>query len=394
MPEQMISCPKCGNRFPLSKALTAQIEKNLKSEYDAKYKEHDLETKAAIDKKVELGVGKMRAAVRKEMEQEVRESKTAEVAGLHRQLRRKDQQLKDIERREESLEQRETSLDANIKQEVDKARKRTREEVVRSKDLEHMKKELLHKKIEDDLRKQLRAATEKLEQGSEQRQGEVIELALEELLRRAFPSDKILPVPQGKQGADIIQKVRSPDGNLCGSIVWESKDVKNWNSAWISKLKDDQRSAKAELAVLVTSVFPKELDSHLGLMSGIWVVDRSLATGLCAALRLNLLEVARIKQAVSDRPEKMEIVYQYLMSVQFRQRVEAIVESFVTLNEDLDSEKRTMERQWAKREKQIQQVIANMSGMVGDIHGIEPAFPPIRRLELPTHDTLEKQRTT
>jgi hypothetical protein len=177
--------------------------------------------------------------------------------------------------------------------------------------------------------------------------------------------------------------VRTPNEQLCGTIVWESKNTRNWNKGWIAKLRSDQRREKAELAVLVSAVLPEQLKSRLGQISGVWVTDFSLAIGLATALRAGLMEVALIRSATRDKTEKMEILYQYLMSTEFRQRVEAIVESFTTMREDLEREKRATEKNWAKREKGLELVLQNVSGMVGGIQAITPAFPKIRRLELP-----------
>jgi hypothetical protein len=53
------------------------------------------------------------------------------------------------------------------------------------------------------------------------------------------------------------------------------------------------------------------------------------------------------------------------------------------MRDDLQKEKQFVEKSWAKREKQLEIVQQNVSGMVGDFQGIAPAFPKIKRLELP-----------
>jgi hypothetical protein len=234
-----------------------------------------------------------------------------------------------------------------------------------------------------DLKQELTEVKRRLEQASQQAQGEVIELELEHNLSAAFPDDKIEAIAHGKLGADIIQWVMSPNGQQCGKIVWESKNTRNWSKAWIAKLKSDQRKEKAEIAVLVSSALPKNFKSHFGQMSGVWVSDFTVAIGLATALRLNLIDVARVKMVDRNKPQNMEILYRYLMSTEFRQRVEAIVEAFVAMRNDLHNEKQAAERNWAKREKHLELVLQNVSGMVGDIQAITPAFPNIKRLELP-----------
>jgi hypothetical protein len=217
-------------------------------------------------------------------------------------------------------------------------------------------------KANDELRR-------KLQQGSQQLQGEVLELALEDLISQTFPSDLVQPVPKGISGVDIIQRVQNPNGDLAGSIIWESKRTKAWSDSWIQKIKDDQRQAKADIAIIVSDALPKDC-SHFKQISGIWVTHPRCAVHLASALRLLLLEVASAKRAAVGKNEKMEILYAYLSGIEFRQRVDAIVEAFVTMQDDLQEERRSTERRWAKREKTIQRVISNTSGMYGDLQGL------------------------
>lgn len=299
MTEPRVICPKCGHRFPVTEALTAQIEKALREQFETKLRKTLREATAGVDK-------------------------------------------------------------------------------------DHRTRELQHQKMLSDLKNQLNEAKRKLEQSSQQTQGEVIELEIERVLSATFRDDKIEPIGKGKLGADIIHRVFSPSGQHCGTIVWESKNTKNWSQSWLSKLRSDQRRVKAEIAVLVSSALPKDVRGGFGQhSSGAWITDFPLVPGLAAALRANLIDVARIRATAQGKPEKMEILYQYLMSTEFRQRVEATVEAFQTMKADLDKEKQTTQKHWAKREKNLELVLQGVSGMVGDIHAIAPAFPKIRRLELP-----------
>jgi hypothetical protein len=209
----------------------------------------------------------------------------------------------------------------------------------------------------------------KLQQGSQQTQGEVLELQIEELIRASFPGDGIEPVPKGVSGADVVHRVYNRRGDGCGVIVWESKHTKVWSDAWFQKLKDDLRLVKGDVAVLVSEALPKGVE-NFALVRGIWVTSPSCALGLAVALRAQLIEVATTKLAAVGKNEKMEVLYHYLSGSEFRQRVEAIVEAFVDMQKDLQAERRTAERQWSKREKQIQRVIANTAGMYGDLQGI------------------------
>ncbi len=209
----------------------------------------------------------------------------------------------------------------------------------------------------------------KLEQGSQQTQGEVFELQLEELLRSAFPADHIEPVPKGMNGADLVQRVLNRSGQLCGTIVWESKRTKNWSDGWLQKLKDDQRVLRAEIAVLVSEVMPKDCNNFMQL-SGVWVSHISCAVSLAAVMRQYLLHLASTRAIAVGTAEKMEVLYRYVSSTEFRQRVEAVAETLIAMQKDLQEEKRVAERIWAKRDKQIERVIANTSGIYGDLQGL------------------------
>ena len=233
------------------------------------------------------------------------------------------------------------------------------------------------------MQKQIEQLKQKAEQGSQQLQGEALELELEAILSTNFPLDGIEPVAKGEFGGDILQKVMGPMGQPCGVILWESKRTKNWSDGWLPKLRDDQRTAKAEVAVLVSNALPKDIDSF-GLIDGIWITHPRYAAPLVMALRQSLIEVANTRQTHEGKETKMEQVYQYLTGPKFRHRVEAIVEKFSDMQDDLDRERKSMTRLWAKRELQIQGVITSTVGMYGDLQGIAGrALKEIEGLETP-----------
>ena len=434
MAEPRVVCPKCGHRFPLTKALTDQIEGTLRQEFEIQAEEQKKAVQAVYDKRLaaeqkkierqitaqakkaassqisklrsllldadkrekatKAGFAKQLATEKSRLEREARKEAnatvSAQITDLHKQIGDNKATIRDMQARESAVQQLEKQLktrEQNIQQviarEVEATRKKAVEEVSVKIEKDYHTRELQHQKVVSDLKTQLTDAKRKLEQASEQAQGEVIELELEKMLSTSFPDDLIRPIEKGKLGADIIQTVESPSGENCGTIVWESKNTKNWNKSWITKLRADQRREKAEFAVLVSSALPKDFKSRFGQMSGVWVTDFSVAAGLATALRNTLIEVARVRMASKGKTETMEILYHYLMSIEFRQRVEAIVEAFRTMREELDREKQATERNWAKREKHLDLVIQNVSGMVGDIQAITPAFPKIKRLELP-----------
>jgi hypothetical protein len=223
-----------------------------------------------------------------------------------------------------------------------------------------------------------------------------MELELEDLLRRQFPYDEIVPVPKGIHGGDTLQHVHDAAGALCGTILWESKRTKTWSDAWLPKLRDDQRAAKAQIAVLATLEMPKGVTTFV-CIDGVWVTSRPCLFGLASALRTGLIEVAAAKRATEGRQDKMEVLYNYLSGSEFRHRVQGIVESFVTLREDLEAEKRAMQRIWAKREKQLDRAVTHTASFYGDLSGIfAGSLPAIEQLDLPAlgHSELEDTQNT
>ena len=210
---------------------------------------------------------------------------------------------------------------------------------------------------------------QKAEQGSQQLQGEVQELALENLLRSKFPFDVIEPVPKGEFGGDALQRVNSAGATPCGSILWEFKRTKNWSDGWLAKLREDQRSAKADVCVLVSQVLPRGVEAF-DLMEGVWVASPRVIIPVAMMLRQGLLQLSQTRALSEGQHTKTEMVYQYLTGPRFKQRVEAIVEAFSSMQDDLDKERKVIMKQWAKRQEQIERVMGATVGMYGDLQGI------------------------
>lgn len=217
-----------------------------------------------------------------------------------------------------------------------------------------------------------------MQQGSQQMQGEVLELELERILRAEFPTDIISEVKKGERGADTVHSIVDKLGRSCGTILWESKNAQ-WQSGWIAKLKDDQRAKKSELAVLVTINKPEWLDSFT-YKDGVWVTSWKFVIPLAFSLRYHLVSLRHEKAASEGKDGKMETLYQYLTGTEFKHRVEAIVESFSALQKDLDREKNWFQTKWARQEKEIRKVLDHTHGMYGDLQGIIGASLP----ELPS----------
>ena len=233
------------------------------------------------------------------------------------------------------------------------------------------------------MQKQIEELKRRAEQGSQQLQGEVQELALENLLRAKFPFDAIEPVAKGEFGGDVLHRVVGASGQSGGTILWEFKRTnKNWSDVWLVKLRDDQRTAKAEIAVIVSHILPKDVETF-EMVEGVWVTHPRAALPLAMVLRQSLLEIATARQASEGQQTETEMVYQYLTGPRFRQRVEAIVEAFSTMQEDLDKERKVIMKQWAKREEQIERLMGATVGMYGDLQGIAgKSLQEIEGLEL------------
>lgn len=290
----------------------------------------------------------------KERDARLAEARKAELA-----LVKKEQELAD---RAAELEIQAQKLVAEKREEI---RKAAREQLLQERLVKDREKD---EQIEG-LRKKIQELQQRAEQGSQQAQGEAQELVLEDMLRAAFPQDAIEPVAKGVHGGDVVQHVSDGAFGHCGLILWESKRTKNWSDGWLPKLRDDQRAAKAAQAVLVSQALPAGCDSFTNL-DGVWVTGPATSMPLAAVLRQQLVHVAQAQRALQGQHGKMEAVYEYLSSTQFRNRVSGIVEALTSMRDDLEQEKRATFRLWAKREKQLERAGASSSGMYGDLEGI------------------------
>ena len=272
-------------------------------------------------------------------------------------------------KKERELDDARREMELNIEKRVQESLSLVREQAKKDAQAESSLKVLEKEQTINSMKQEIDALKRKAEQGSQQLQGEAQELMLEALLQASFPLDQIEPVAKGQHGGDVLQRIILPTGMICGTILWESKRTKNWTDGWLSKLREDQRAAKAEIAVLVSAVLPKGVESF-DHIEGIWVIHPRMVVPVTLCLRQMLVEVSRARAASQGQQSKMEMVYQYLTGPRFRQRIQAIAEKVSNLHEDLDRERKTMTRSWAKREEQIHCVIDSTMGMYGDLQGI------------------------
>jgi hypothetical protein len=368
--QDRIKCPKCGEEIELSQVLSKDIEAEIKKRYE--------ETMAKNSRLLE-----------ERLRKEILSEQGLEVADLKAQLAEKSKRLdaaqdKELElrKRQRDLEAREKAMQLEMERAMDEERKKVSEKAAADAEEAHRLKDAEKEKQLAGMRKQIEELKRKAEQGSQKIQGEVLELELEDALKREFPFDSIEPIASGTKGADILQVVKTQSGRECGKILWETKRTKNWSDQWLTKLKSDQRDIKADIAVLVSEALPEGFKQFREI-NGVWVTDIPSAVSLSLALRVILNQVARERALQTGKKEKAEVIYDYITGTEFRNRVEAIVEAFRSIKSDLDSERNAMERIWAKREKSIQQVLSNIAGMHGDFAGIADAsLPAVKLLEL------------
>jgi hypothetical protein len=377
MPEQSIACPSCGKKIPLTRALRAEIEQSVERELRAKY-----------EQRLEADVQRAEKDAASKAEKKLAQELVALRDQINEQAKDLDEARRNelaMRRRERELERKQQDLELEMERKLGQERARLVADTQERFAEDHRLKDAEKERQLADMRRQIEDLKRKAEQGSQQLQGEVGEEELESLLRSSFPSDDIQPIGQGVRGADLHQIVVDSRSRKCGSILWECKNTKHWNDGWLAKLKQDQRALHADVAVLVSAVMPKGC-TRFALIDDVLVTDFACAPCLAGVLRANLSELARTRTAAMHKEEKLELLHRYLSGVEFRQRVEAVVEAFTAMRHDLDQERRAAERQWARRARQIDAVTLNVSGMYGDLQGILPALPSIRQLELPAGD--------
>jgi hypothetical protein len=385
MPEQSISCPSCGRKIPLTRALRAEIEESVTQQFDQTLRERERELRAKYEDRLEEDLQRAQKDAAKKAEKKFGQ----ELAALRDQIKDQTNDLEEARRtelsmrkRERELEQQHRDLELQVARQLGKERARLVTEAEERMTEEHRLKDAEKERQLADMRRQIEDLKRKAEQGSQQTQGEAAEEELETLLRSSFPTDDINAIGQGIRGADLHQTVIDARNRRSGSILWECKNARNWSDAWIAKLKQDQRSLHADLAVLVSAALPKGC-TRFALIDGVLVTDFACAPCLAAILRANLFQLAQTRNAAMHKEEKLGLLHRYLSGVEFRQRVEAVVEAFAAMRHDLDQERRAAERQWARRSRQIDAVTLNVSGMYGDLQGLLPNLPTIALLELP-----------
>ncbi|MGL3210679.1 DUF2130 domain-containing protein [Bradyrhizobium sp. BR 1433] len=412
--EPILHCPNCSHEIRLTESLAAPLLAETRQRFQEQLASKDAEvarkTEALLHEReklqkdreqVEDQVASRLAAERSQLvateAKKAREMAAAEIqarmneaAELRQMLEANNAKLAaaqqaqaELIRKQRALDDEKRELDLTIEKRiqalVDPIKVKARQEADEGARLRVAEKD----QTIESMSRTIEELKRKAEQGSQQSQGEVLELELEELLRGRFPADLIEPVGKGELGADVIQQVNGSIGQPAGVILWETKRTKAWSDGWLAKLRDDQRRSGADVALIISHALPKYIE-QFDLVDGVWVAHPRCALPVAVALRQGLVDVSSSRLVQQGQQTKMEQVYHYLTGTKFRQRVEAVVEKFNDMREDLDKERKFMGRQWAKRDTQILAVIDSTVGMVGDLQAIAgKAMPEIPSLDMP-----------
>lgn len=377
--QDSIICPKCKAKIPLTDAISHEIDEKYQKQIE------DLQQKSEIDRQKLIELSKKRIAEEKEktkkevetelqeklqkkMEIEIKNTKN-ESQELKEDKKKLQDQLLELSRSMRKLEDQNREKEIELEKKLLQEKEKIREDATQKKDEEYklkmreMEKRLADvSKVNEDLKR-------KLEQGSQEMQGEVLEHEIKEALIQEFPLDDIKDVPKGVSGADIIQVVKNRVGVKSGTIVWETKRTKNWSNSWIPKLKSDQRKIHADIAILVSQVLPENI-KYFGKHEGVWVCGFEFIIGISYALRSQLLEISSVKSIQKGQDGKMEILYEYVTSVEFKHRVEAILEAFTNMQQEIEKERRWFSLKWAREEKNLRKVFDTTFGMRGELESI------------------------
>lgn len=407
--ENIINCPECGAEINVNEILYHQLEDQVKKdfetknirrekEYEKKLREIQSEKekiekekeqiKELVDKEVRQKITTEKTKLEKTLRQKIEDEQAEQVKELQRELQHKTTQIKelnkakaDIERLKREKEELSEQITLEKEKELTERLKNEKLRIRKQVDDENYLKIKEKEKIIDDLKLQLDDAKRKAEQGSVQLQGEIQELELENMLRNTYPFDEIAEIKKGQRGADILHTVRTNQGIDCGKIYYESKRAKDFQNGWIQKLKEDNLAVKADVLVLVSETLTDGIDKF-GFKDGVWLCSFNEIKGLSMVLRYGLMQVHSISLTQQDRGTKMELLYNYLTSNEFRGQFEAIIDGFKSLQDSYHDEKLKMQKIWKEREKQFERVLTNAVGFYGSLRGIAGAsIPQIRMLE-------------
>lgn len=392
MTKNTIVCPQCETKIDIKKVLGEQIESEFQARYDAKIQEVEAQKndlKQQVESKVQSQLQKERQKQESSIKQKLAEQYQEQIQSMQGDLKDQNEQLKDYHKKQAEV--------AKLKREKDQLESKFRSEaeqtITQQINIEKQKIEqqlqTTHQFKIQELEKQLldqKRLTEEMQrkhsQGSMQLQGEVQELAIESWLTQQFPYDDVMEIKKGAAGGDCLQTVNTQRHSACGTIYYESKRTKNFQPAWIEKFKKDMQEKKADIGVLVTQSLPKDW-KRMGQIQGIWVCSFEEFKSLCKVLREAIVQIHQQKKVNENRGDKMVLLYDYMTSNSFKMQIQAIVEGFTQLKNDLEKEKRAMQRIWKTREAQIEKVLTNTVEMYGSVKGLAgPSIGSIEALDI------------
>ena len=412
--DEQIVCPKCTHHFPLSESISRQTIERYESEFDEAVTAQKKELEVIIEKEAERKIAKQFAGQIALLQEKLQDSKIAEEDAKNliakAQIEAKARALQEFEnekkafadelleknnkinefraqeielrKQKRAMEEQQANIEIELQRKLEEERTKMIGQISATETARFSMIEAEYKKKIEDAQKANEDLRRKLDQGSQQLQGEVLELELENVLTSSFLHDQIEEVKKGQRGADVLHTVRTTNGIQCGKIIWEAKRAENWTEKWVHKLKDDQQEAKADIAVLVTTVMPKGADEVILRVGDVWVISPHVIKPVAEMLREVLLEANKLKIINTGRNEKMELLYNYLSSAQFSQKIRTMLEAFESMQNDLEAEKRAMQRIWAKRQTQIERVTNTMTTVVGELQGIaHEALPQLDSME-------------
>ena len=387
-----IKCPNCGEIIDINKTLFKEIEqeaiKKIKDQEKRLYqKEQELEAK--VQKELQKELQKEKLKLQEELNLKLQGEYKTQIELLQNELNQKSKEIQELNKAKIQIEQlkrekEEIKLNANLKaeQRINQILAVEKEKIQK---MLMQENELKLKEKEEQLnqlKNQLKEATRKAESTSQQLQGEAQELVIQEWLKQNFLLDEIQEIKKGSKGADCSQIINTYESKNCGTIYYESKRTKEFKQEWIEKFKSDILEKNADIGVLVTQTLPKNT-THMGLINGIWVCTFDEFKILSKILGEHIIELFNALKSQENKTNKMGVLYNYLTSNEFKLHIETIVDSFVKMQEDLESEKRAMNRLWKQREKQLQRVIDSTTSLYGSIKGIAGnAIANVKLLEL------------
>lgn len=360
MISNIIKCKNCGADIEITDAFAHQVEEDLKKKLET---QHALALTEAVKAAEQKSMDKLSKDFERKLENAIADAKEEKTRNkeLLEEIRKMNEETRALRRKDE---EREIELQKKFREGEARIREEARKKVFEEHELKDREKDQNYTVA----LKQIEELKTKLQQGSQQAQGESLEMALEEVLRREFPMDGIEEVKKGQRGADILQHVIDKKGRECGIILWESKNAQ-WQDSWVAKLREDQRQAKADLAILAVTSLPRGLENYT-YDNGVWVCLRGLVVPLAMSLRYGLVRLNFERDSHVGKNEKMEELYHYINSIEFTHRMEAIIEAFGSLQDEVEREKRWFQTKWARQEKQLRKVLDHTQGMYGDLQGV------------------------